>query len=84
MSALYFVPVRQSRCGTLALCTGRLVDGEHVGIAFSSAAALVATLGPRQPWIHLTMGALREMLVPIGVAEVRIDPLPAVLVAAAA
>jgi hypothetical protein len=30
------------------------------------------------------MGALREMLVPIGVAEVRIDPLPAVLVAAAA
>jgi hypothetical protein len=84
MSALYCVPVRPSRCGTLALRTGRHVDGYLVGLAFTSEAALTATLGPRQSWIHLDLAALREMLEPLGVAEIRVDPRPAIMVAAAA
>jgi hypothetical protein len=84
MSALYFVPVRQSRCGTLALRTGRHVNGDHVGLAFTSGPALIAVLGPGQPWIQMDLEALREMLAPLGVAEIRIDPQPAVTLAAAA
>jgi hypothetical protein len=72
----YLVPVRESRAGTLSLRTGRLISGERVGLAFTSEASLLMTLGPSQHWIRLAPGALRAMLAPLGVTTVRIDPRP--------
>ena len=72
----YFVPVRESKAGTLSLQTGRLISGERVGLAFTSEASLLMTLGPSQQWIRLAPGALRAMLAPLGVTSVRVDPRP--------
>jgi len=41
---LLFVPVRESGSGVLALRTGWLPSGQRVGLACTSAAALLATL----------------------------------------
>jgi hypothetical protein len=73
----FFVPVRESKAGTLALRTGRLPSGGRVGLAFTSAADLAATLGPAQQWAELGEQALKDMLVPLGVEQVRVDPRPA-------
>jgi len=72
----YFVPVRESKAGTLSLRTGRLISGECVGLAFTSEASLLLTLGPSQQWIRLAPGALRVMLAPLGISCVRVDPRP--------
>jgi hypothetical protein len=72
----FLVPVRQSKAGSLALQTGRLRSGERVGLAFTSEASLLLTLGPSQAWIRLGSQALRDMLVPLGVGQVRVDPRP--------
>ena len=77
MRRTYLVPVRESQAGTLALRTGRLTSGERVGLAFSSEAALLLTMGPFQQWIRLAAEPLRDMLAPLGVECVRIDPRPA-------
>jgi hypothetical protein len=77
MRQIYLVPVRESQAGTLALRTGRLVSGERVGLAFTSEASLVATMGPFQHWVRLAAEPLRDMLAPLGVQCVRIDPHPA-------
>ena len=77
MRNTFFVPVRESKAGTLALRTGRLPSGERVGLAFTSAAGLAATLGPAQLWAELGEQALRDMLAPLGVEQVRVDPRPA-------
>jgi hypothetical protein len=73
----YFVPVRESQAGTLALRTGQLVSGERVGLAFTSEASLLLTMGPFQHWVRLAAEPLRDMLAPLGVQRVRIDPRPA-------
>jgi hypothetical protein len=72
----FFVPVRASRAGTLALKTGRLRSGEEVGLAFTSQASLLLTLGPSQESIQLGGQALQAMLLPLGVEQVRVDPRP--------
>ena len=77
MRQAYFVPVRDSQAGTLALRTGRLTSGERVGLAFTSEASLLLTMGPFQQWVRLAAEPLRDMLVPLGVQCVRIDPRPA-------
>jgi hypothetical protein len=77
MRQTYFVPVRESQAGTLALRTGRLVSGERVGLAFTSEASLLLTMGPFQHWVRLADEPLRDMLAPLGVQCVRIDPRPA-------
>ena len=77
MRQTYLVPVRESQAGTLALRTGRLVSGERVGLAFTSEASLAATMGPFQQWIWLDAQALRDMLAPVGVDGLRVDPRPA-------
>ncbi|HEY1821239.1 MAG TPA: SAV_915 family protein [Trebonia sp.] len=74
MRHTFFVPVRVSKAGTLTLQTGRLRSGERVGLAFTSESALALTLGPSQRWIHLDREALAEMLVPLGVEHIRVDP----------
>jgi hypothetical protein len=70
---ILFVPVRTSQLGLVVLRMGRLISGQQVGLAFSSAASLLAALGPCQPWIVLHERAMRDMLEPIGVAQIRID-----------
>jgi hypothetical protein len=72
----FFVPVRTSKAGTLALRTGRLESGERIGLAFTSDAALLLTMGPAQQWIQLDGQALTDMLAPLGVEHVRVDPRP--------
>jgi hypothetical protein len=72
----YLVPVRESKSGTLSLQTGRLISGERVGLAFTSEASLLMTLGPSQQWIELAPGALRAILAPLGVTCLRVDPRP--------
>ena len=74
MRHTYFVPVRMSKDGTLALQTGRLGSGERVGLAFTSESSLALTLGPAQQWTRLDLEALMEMLAPLGVEHVRVDP----------
>jgi hypothetical protein len=73
---LLFVPVRESGSGVLALRTGWLPSGQRVGLACTSAAALLATLGPGQPWIRLHEDAMRDMLGPAGIDEIRVDACP--------
>jgi hypothetical protein len=75
---VYFVPVRESQAGTLALRTGRLVSGERVGLAFTSEASLQLTLGPVQQWVRLDAAPLHDMLAPLGIECIRIDPRPVV------
>ncbi len=72
----FFVPVRESKAGTLALRTARLRSGQRVGLAFTSEASLLLTMGPSQQWVHLDGQALEDMLEPLGVNHVRVDPRP--------
>jgi hypothetical protein len=74
---MFLVPVRTSEAGTLALRTGRLLTGERVGLAFTSEASLLLAMGPSQQWTRLGYGAMRDMLAPLGIKNVRIDPHPA-------
>jgi hypothetical protein len=76
----YFVPVHGTTSpqeGTLALRTGRLLSGERIGLAFTSETSLLLTLGPCQEWIRLDEEALLDMLMPLGVEHIRVDPRPA-------
>jgi hypothetical protein len=75
MDHTFLVPVRTCAAGTLALRTGRL-SGERVGLAFTSEASLTRTLGPSQQWIHLAREALADMLEPLGIEHITIDPDP--------
>jgi hypothetical protein len=77
MSDTFLVPVRTTKAGTLALRTGRLLTGERVGLAFTSEASLLLAMGPSQQWAPLGYGAMRDMLAPLGIKNVRIDPHPA-------
>lgn len=76
MTHTFFVPVRTSKAGTLALRTGRLPAGERIGLAFTSDAALLLTMGPSQQWILLDRQALTDMLKPLGIEHIRVDPRP--------
>jgi hypothetical protein len=48
----------------------------RVGLAFTSEAALLLTLGPCQHWIRLDADTLRDMLAPLRVTSIRVDPRP--------
>jgi hypothetical protein len=71
---LLFAPVRETRFGTLALCTAHLRSGQRVGLAFTSEARLVSAEGLGQHWIRLDERAMHDMLTPIGVDQIRVDP----------
>jgi type III secretion system (T3SS) SseB-like protein len=76
MDHTFLIPVRTCAAGTLALRTGRLGSGERVGLAFTCEASLARTLGPSQQWIHLAREALADMLEPLGIEHIIIDPDP--------
>ncbi len=69
-----FVPVRASQPGLICLRTGRLASGLPIGLAFTSEAALQSALGPRQQWTLICEQALLDMLAPLGIGHLRIDP----------
>jgi hypothetical protein len=71
-----YVPVRTTSDGVLTLRTGRLESGERIGLAFTSLASLEYTLGSAQQWINLGDESLRDMLAPLGIRQLRVDPLP--------
>lgn len=75
---LLYVPIRSTGCGAITLRTGRLASGERIGLAFTSEAALVATLGAGQRWINLAGRLVPGMFAEAGAVETRIDPLPAI------
>ena len=70
------VPVRTTAAGTLALRTGRLPSGEPTGLAFTCQDALVRALGPSQQWTDLSWEALLDMVAPLGIKHIRVDPEP--------
>jgi hypothetical protein len=68
------VPVKAGPCGSLVLRTGRLASGEPTGLAFTSESSLARALGPAQRWTILSEPALRALLLPLGVGQIRVDP----------
>jgi hypothetical protein len=68
------IPVRTTAAGTLVLRFGRLPSGKLTGLAFTSEDSLVRTLGPSQQWTDLSWKALLDMLTPLGVEHVSVDP----------
>ena len=79
MGNTYFVPVQASKAGTLTLRTGRLWSGERVGLAFTSENSFRLTMGPSGQWANLGGQALRDMLAPLGVEHLMVDPPPRAL-----
>ena len=73
---MFFVPVRESGAGTLALQTGRQRSGERVGLAFTTEDSLLLTMGSSRRWVRLGGQALADMLAPLGVGHILVDPAP--------
>ncbi len=69
-----WVPVKETSCGALAVRTGRAPGSGRVGIGFTSRSALLLALGSGQPSVRLAGGALRALLLPLGVARIEVDP----------
>ncbi|APE19832.1 MULTISPECIES: SAV_915 family protein [Streptomyces] len=68
-----YVPVRPGTRG----CVTRLFRtpvGDRTAVAFTDPARLRAVLGADQPWIRLSEPALRALMNPLDVRELRIDP----------
>ena len=76
MADTFFIPVRESTAGTLILQTGRLRTGERVGLAFTTESSLLLTMGSSPRWVRLDGRALKQMLAPLGVRHIRVDPAP--------
>lgn len=70
------VPVRTTAAGTFILRFGRLPSGRLTGLAFTSEDSLMRTLGPSQQWTDLSWEALLDMLTPLGVEHISVDPVP--------
>ncbi|MFB6843044.1 SAV_915 family protein [Streptomyces sp. NPDC056361] len=67
------VPVRPGS----GRCVARLFRtpvGGRTAVAFTGPARLRAALGEAQPWIVLAEPALRALVEPLGVRELRVDP----------
>ncbi|MFB7592480.1 SAV_915 family protein [Streptomyces sp. NPDC056169] len=68
------VPVRPSAGGWATRLFRTPVGGGRTAVAFTDPARLRAVLGAAQPWIPLAEPALRALVEPLGVSELRIDP----------
>lgn len=82
---ILLVPVKPGPYGSLILRTGRLASGTPTGLAFTSESSLAVALGPEQRWTSLSEQALRAMLRPLGIDQIRVDPFvsPAIVTPAA-
>jgi hypothetical protein len=70
---LLVVPVHTGS-GMVSFRCGRLPGGERVGIAFTTQASLDRVMGTGQPWIYISAEAMRDMLAPLGVTRIQVDP----------
>lgn len=70
---LYF-PLAATGTAAGALCLMRRPDGHRVAIAFTTRRRLGVVVGDDCPWTCLCLSAAHEMLDPLGVDEVRVDP----------
>jgi hypothetical protein len=68
------VPVRRVGDGIDVLLTGRLPDGTRTAIAFTSLGRLEEAMGAGTAHDHLTLRRLHEVLDPIGIERVQVDP----------
>ncbi|MGZ0147265.1 SAV_915 family protein [Kribbella sp. WER1] len=68
----WFVPVRCAD-GVAVVQTGRSPDGRRVGIAFTTSADLRAACGAAE-WMRLSEPALRDLLEPLGITRIQLDP----------
>ncbi|MFE1553100.1 SAV_915 family protein [Streptomyces sp. NPDC058718] len=68
------VPVRPSAGGWATRLFRTPAGGGRAAVAFTDPARLRAVLGAAQPWILLAEPALRALVEPLGVHELRIDP----------
>jgi hypothetical protein len=71
--SLLVVPVR-TRSGMASIQCGRLPTGQPVGVAFTSEGHLASVMGAGQPWIRLSLAVMKEMLEPLGVTRIQVDP----------
>ncbi|MET7749154.1 SAV_915 family protein [Micromonospora sp. NPDC005367] len=72
----YVVPVRTTPGRqALAVRSGRLQQGQRVGLAFTDPERLARAMGTDQPSIRLCESALRSMLRPLGIDRIQVDPL---------
>jgi hypothetical protein len=69
-----YVPVRRTADGMDTLAIAHTPEGERAGIAFSSAGALAAACRPSQPFTEMAEDALREILAPLGITRIQLDP----------
>lgn len=68
-----FVPVCDNACGfTLRLFRNR--DDSRCAVAFTAPERLTAVLGAGQHWVELAEPALRELVCPLGVQRLVVDP----------
>ncbi|MFC1412627.1 SAV_915 family protein [Streptacidiphilus sp. N1-12] len=68
-----FAPVCDNGCGfTLRLFRDR--DGSRCSVAFTTPERLAAVLGSGQGWVELAEPALRDMVRPLGVRQLVVDP----------
>jgi len=72
-TSLMVVPVHAGSWMVSLRC-GRLPSGERVGIAFTAEASLARAMGADQPWIYMSAEAMRDMLAPLGVTRIQVDP----------
>ncbi|MFD0417244.1 SAV_915 family protein [Streptomyces sp. NPDC127108] len=68
-----FVPVRPGPAGCVARLFRTPVGG-RTAVAFTTPQRLTDELGARQPWIRLSVPALRALTEPLGVPRVTVDP----------
>lgn len=67
------IPVRDNRCGfTLRLFRDR--DGSRCAVAFTTPERMTAVLGAAQRWLPLAEDAVRELLRPLAVQRLIVDP----------
>ena len=67
------VPVRENACGsTLRLFRDR--DGSRCAAAFTTPERLAAVLGADHLWVPLAEDALRDLVHPLGVHDIVVDP----------
>ncbi|KUF15492.1 MULTISPECIES: SAV_915 family protein [Streptomyces] len=72
---LLCVPVQTNAAGAFAVRTARPGAGEpRVGLAFTDEERLRAALGETQRWTRLSRPALLALLRPLGIVDVRLDP----------
>ena len=74
LGILVWVPVRVCGEGIVVIRIGRLLSGKMVGICFTSPRRLATVCGSEQEWAVIRFWVLRELLAPLDIDVIQIDP----------